>query len=308
MNRQRRLAELILSAPSILWLLTFFVVPTSIIFIIAFRDITPTGVIGSNWTLENFISIFTISDYSGIIWRTVWLSAAATVLSLVLAVPVAYFMARTSSTLRKWLLLLVIVPFWINFLVRVLAWMILLDNNGLLMDMINFFGLSEMGAALGLVSKYERGDQIIYSLNIMRTPLAVLIVMLYTELPFAILPIYAAAEKFDFSLLDAARDLGATSFKAFCKVFLPGIRRGLRNASLIVLIPCLGSYVIPELVGGMNSAMIGTKITNAVLNESNLPRGSAFASVLLAFVMAILFVVLYRQYYLQRRDRKTERL
>lgn len=120
--------------------------------------------------------------------------------------------------------------------------------------------------------------------------------MVYTHLPFAILPLYAAAEKFDFGLLEAARDLGTSSFGAFRRVFLPGISRGLVTAGIMVLVPCLGSYVIPDIVGGASSARIGNKIAQYVYTERNLPRAGALSAILTVVVVGLLLAFLYWNY------------
>src|SRR5690606_546754 len=149
--------------------------------------------------------------------------------------PVAYWLARQDKQMRNWMLLLIIVPFWTNFLIRIFAWKSLLHSEGFLQKTL---------VSLGLMAPES---QLLYNAG------AVLLVLIYTYLPFAILPLYAAAEKFDFTLLDAARDLGAGKLKAFWKVFIPGIRTGLATAFVVVFIPALGSYAIPDIVGGPNS-------------------------------------------------------
>ncbi len=169
-------------------------------------------------------------------------------------------MARASERRRRILLMLIIVPFWTSFLIRIFAWKSLLHPEGLVKKALVALGLA--GPETSLL--YNAG--------------AVLLVMVYTYLPFAILPIYAAAEKFDFRLIEAARDLGARPFQAFRRVFLPGIRRGLLTAVLVVFIPALGSYVIPDLVGGPSSEMIGNKIAQRVFVDRNLPHASALSA------------------------------
>lgn len=269
-----RMGELLATLPSFGWLCLFFFVPTLIVFAIAFRPADTYGGIGQGWTLDTLLRLFS-PNYPAIIWRTVWLSVAATAICLVLAVPVGYCLARINRRWRQWIMLFVVVPFWTNFLIRVFAWKALLHTNGALRK-----GL----VAAGLLDP----DQ-----PLLFTSGAVLLVLVYTYLPFAILPVYAAAEKFDFGLLEAARDLGATSFQAFVKVFMPGISRGLATASIMVLVPSLGSYVIPDLVGGTSSEMIGNKIAQYVYTERNLPRASALSAALTLTVIALLLVFLW---------------
>jgi spermidine/putrescine transport system permease protein len=248
-----------LTAPSFLWLVALFAVPAVIVFAIALRPTDPWGGIGAGWTLGTLRSLGNPA-YPAILWRTLWLSALTTALCLVLATPVAYVMARTSPRWRQALLLAVVVPFWTSFLVRIFAWKVLLHPEGPLKHLL---------VALRLVPP---DGSLLYNAG------AVLLVLVYTELPFAILPIYAAAEKFDFRLLEAARDLGAGALRAFWTVFLPGIRRGLLTAMLVTLIPALGSYVVPDLVGGPTSEMLGNKIAQRTFVDRNLPHASAVSA------------------------------
>jgi spermidine/putrescine transport system permease protein len=265
MSRRSR-DEWILTAPSLFWLAVFVLVPTIIVFVIAFRPANPLGGLGEGWSLDA-IRALRDPNYPEIIWRTFWVSAVTTLLCLVLALPVAMFMARASPKWRSRLLLLVIVPFWTNFLIRILAWKQILHPEGPLKSII---------AALGLVSEQT---MLLYN------PFAVLLVSVYTFLPFAILPLYAAAEKFDFGLLDAARDLGASSWRAFTRVFLPGVRAGLATAFLVVFVPMLGSYVIPDLVGGPAGEMLGNRIAQRNFADRNLPQAAALSAALTLVVL-----------------------
>jgi spermidine/putrescine transport system permease protein len=265
--------ELWVTAPSFLWLVALFAVPAVIVFAIALHPTDPWGGIGRGWTLGTLRSLGNPA-YPSILWRTLWLSALTTVLCLVLATPVAYVLARTPPRWRHALLLAVIVPFWTSFLVRIFAWKVLLHPEGPLKHLL---------VALRLVPP---DGSLLYNAG------SVLLVLVYTELPFAILPIYAAAEKFDFRLLEAARDLGASALRAFWSVFLPGIRRGLITAMLVTLIPALGSYVVPDLVGGPTSEMLGNKIAQRTFVDRNLPHASALSALLaLAVLLPSIFAI-----------------
>jgi spermidine/putrescine transport system permease protein len=265
--------EALLTGPSFVWLLGFFLVPTLLVFVLAFRPADPFGGIGAGWTLDTIRSLGR-SSYLAIAWRTLWISLLTTALSMLLAVPAGYAVARAPERHRKTLLMLIIVPFWTSFLIRIFAWRSLLHPEGLVKKALMAVGLA--GPQTPLL--YNAG--------------AVVLVMVYTFLPFAILPIYAAAEKFDFRLLEAARDLGARPLQAFRRVFLPGIRAGLMTAVLVVFIPALGSYVVPDLVGGPGSEMIGNKIAQRVFVDRNLPHASALAVVLILAVLAPLTAIL----------------
>ena len=236
-GRRSRGAEWSVTLPSLLWLIVLFLVPSLIVFAIAFKPATPYGGIGPGWTLDTIRSLGN-PNYPVIVWRTVWLSVITTVACLLLSVPMGYYMARAPK--------------------RTLV-------------------------ALGVAGP---DTQLLYN------SWAVLLVLVYTELPFAILPIYAAAEKFDFRLIEAARDLGASPFRAFRSVFVPGIRRGIVTAMLVTFIPALGAYVVPDIVGGPSSEMIGNKIAQRTFVDRNLPEASALSALLALAVLLPTFGVL----------------
>lgn len=267
MKKKAKLEELALTMPSFVWLFIFFLIPTLVIFAFAFKPSDSFGGIGEGWTLEN---IYTLADssYLWLIWRTVWLSILATLLCLALGLPVGYQLARASSRTRHLILLLIIVPFWSSFLVRIFAWKSLLHPEGFFKNALVYLHIIDPSTSL----LYNSG--------------AVLLVMVYTYLPFAVLPIYAAASKFNFQLFEAASDLGATRLYAFIKVFLPGIRKGIGTALVMVFIPAIGAYVIPDLVGGTQNEMIGNKIAQRTFLDRNLPLASAL-SALLSFLILL---------------------
>jgi len=278
-----RRGEWLVTLPSFGWLLVFFLVPTLIVFAFAFKPSDPFGGVSPGWTTATLAGIVD-PQYAAIVWRTVWLSLLTTALCLLLATPAGYAIARAEPKARARLMLLVIVPFWTSFLIRIFAWKVLLHPEGALKAAL---------VGLGLVSEQA---------PLLYTPGAVLLVMVYTFLPFAILPVYAAAEKFDFRLLEAARDLGASPLRAFALVFVPGIQGGLLTAFLVVFIPALGSYVIPDLVGGPGGEMLGNKIAQRVFVDRNLPHASALSALLIAAVLLPMAAVLA----LQSQKRRTE--
>jgi spermidine/putrescine transport system permease protein len=273
---RRTTNELLITVPSLVWLAVLFFIPTLIVFAITGKPTDPYGGIGSGWTLETVQSLAN-PNYPAIIWRTFWLSIVTTALCIILATPTGYYIARVRKRWRQLLLLLVVVPFWISFLIRIFAWKVLLHPEGMIKNM--------------LVQLYLIG----HDTSLLYNEWAVLLVMVYTFLPFAILPIYAASEKFDFSLLEAARDLGAHQWQSFYKIFLPGIRLGLLTACLVVFIPALGSYVVPDIVGGPGAEMVGNKIAQRVFVDRNLPHAGGLSALLTLGVLIPLVFVLILQ-------------
>ncbi len=211
---------------------------------------------------------------------TIWISVASTVLTIALGLPAAYYMARSGNAR---LLLLVIVPFWTNFLIRIYAWIAILGNNGFLNDLL---------LTLGITTDFV---QFLYNRN------AVITVLVYTYLPYAILPLYSTIDRFDFTLLEAARDLGATHLQSLARVLLPGIRTGIFTAVLFTFIPTFGAYAVPQLIGGQDSYMLGNIIARELTITRNWPLSSAISVVITLITTAGLMVYMY----LNRPRRRT---
>jgi len=278
-----RANEWVLSLPSLIWLILLFLLPTLLIFAITFKPPDQYGGFAPGWTL-NTIKSLAQPNYPAIIWRTIYLSILTTVFCILMATPVGYVIARSRGKWRQILLLLVIVPFWTSFLVRIFAWKVLLHPDGAIKRAL-------------LICHFVNADtSLLYNSG------AVLLVMVYNFLPFAILPIYAAAAKFDFRLVEAAQDLGAHKFQSFMRVFIPGIWRGLITAVLMVFIPALGSYVIPDIVGGPSGEMIGNKIAQRVFVDRNLPHASGLSALLTVAVLIPMTLVML----MQKRKQKAE--
>lgn len=275
MSSSRR-QEFISTLPSLGWLIAFFALPCLISLTLAFRLSDLRGGVGDGWTLA---TVKSLADpiYLPVLMRTVGISFITTLVCLMLSLPMAWHMARSSVNWRNALLLLVILPFLTNFIIRIFAWRSLLHPDGPLKHL--------------LVSMNLVGEDALLLNNIG----AVLLVMIYTQLPFAILPLYAAAEKFDFHLLDAARDLGATGWHAFRKVFLPGVRQGILSAAVIVFVSSLGQYVIPQFVGGTADEMIGNKIVQRAFTDRNLPLASALSGALMVMVLIPVLMMIWRE-------------
>lgn len=268
--------ESLLSFPSFAWLLIFFLAPTLIVFTFAFKPATPFGGVGQGWTLDTLSNLANL-NYVILIVRTMWLSLLTMIICIALSAPVGYYLARATPQVRNMMLLLIIVPFWSSFLIRIYAWKSFLHPEGSFKQVLVWLHLVSPETPL----LYNSG--------------AVLLVMVYTYLPFGIIPVYAAASKFNFQLIEAAMDLGATRFAAFFKIFLPAIRKGLLTAMIMVFVPAVGAYVIPDLVGGTQSEMIGNKIAQRTLIDRNLPQASALSTLLAMAVMIPMLITLLFQ-------------
>ena len=284
-RKERDWTEVLTTLPSFLWLMLFFVIPTLIVFGIAFHGPSADGGFAPGITLETWNAVVR-TPYKEIVWRTIWISAATTFICIVLSLPCAYAIARMTVKWRAIIAGLIMLPFWTSFIVRVFAWRTLLNPEGFLQRFLIAVGLATEQTSLN----YNSG--------------AILVVSVYSFLPFAIMPIYTAAEKFDFSLLEAARDLGAKSFFAFRKIFLPGVKRGVISAILMVFIPAIGSYVIPDLVGGRDAELIGNKIYQRTFPDRNLPHASALAAITGFSVLVPLACVAW---WMKRQDEREER-
>ena len=257
------------SIPLTLWMSVFFVIPMLIVLSYAFLTKGTYGGVQMIFTLKNF-NVFFEPIFLKILFRTIYISIAVTFITVLLAVPTAYFIAR--SKFRQELLILVIIPFWTNFLIRIYAWISILGSNGFLNTFLIKLGIIETPLKL----LYNTGS--------------VILITVYTSLPFAILPLYAIIEKFDFSLVEAARDLGATNSQAFRKVFLPNIKSGIITAILFTFIPAMGSYAIPKLVGGTQATMLGNIIAQHLTVTRNWPLAPAISAMLILVTSIALLI------------------
>ncbi|MBU0935224.1 MAG: ABC transporter permease [Spirochaetes bacterium] len=255
----RRGPGLAYASPSLLWLTFFFIAPLLIIVLYSFLTPGQRGGVDLPFTLNAYRAIANPS-FGKVVVGTIAVALAATFFTLLIALPCGYYMARSSK--QTLLLLLVIIPFWTNFLIRIYAWIAILGNEGFLNDLLRWLGLAEESVRF----LYNRA--------------AVTLVLVYTYLPYAILPLFSTIDKFDFSLLEAARDLGATKFMAIRKVLLPNIRAGIFTAFLFTFIPIFGAYAVPLLVGGTNSYMLGNLIADELTKSRNWPLASAISLVI----------------------------
>lgn len=263
-----------LALPTMLWIGIFFVVPLIIVLIVSFMTRTSGGLPELPFTVEHYER--TLGIFSIVLWRSIGLAALTTVICLLIGYPLAFFISSRSSRLFQQIcLFLVILPFWTNFLIRTYAWRILLGEEGT----INSFLMS-----VGLIPE---------PLQMLNTPFAVLVGLVYGFLPFMVLPIYASVERFDFKFVDAANDLGANDVRTFLRVILPLTLPGVLAGAALVFIPSVGAFVTPDLLGGTKGLMIGNLINNQFGGSGNMPLGSALSVVMMVVVMLSLLVYVF---------------
>jgi len=265
----------LLISPTAIYLAIFFFAPFAIVILYAFGMIDILRQFRLEPTLEYYFEFFD-SIAPLVFGRSLLMAFGTTVACLLLGYPMSYYIAVKSGRRRETLMLLVIIPFWVSFLLRTYALMTILDVNGI----VNVVLLS-----LGLISQ---------PLSLMYNTQAVLLGMIYNYLPFMILPLYASMEKLDKALLEAAGSLGAGPARAFLHVTLPMTRSGIGAGSILVFVPAVGEFIIPQLLGGTESFMIGNLIWTLFLKTRNLWFGSAVSIILIALV--VLMVALYMKY------------
>lgn len=266
----------LLLLPAYLWLGLFFLLPLLIVVYYSFTVRGPLGASEAAFTLEHYARLWD-PLYFRILWRSLWLAVATTLISIVLAYPFAYALARAPQRWKTLLLLLSVIPFWTNFLIRTYAWMVILRSNGFANAVLSSLGLIEQ------------------PLSLLFTPGAVLLGLVYGFLPFMILPIYAAIDRLEPSFLEAASDLGARPWQTFWRVTLPLTAPGIAAGVLLVFVPALGMFVIPDLMGGAKVTLIGNLIQNQFLSARNWQFGSAASVVLMALV--VLGLRLYKRFF-----------
>ncbi len=259
-------------SPVSIWMIVFFAIPLMLILVVSFMSRSSFGGIQTPFTIENYVRFFD-PLYLKILWISCVMAFLTTVFCILLGYPFAYIIARAPEKYRNILLMLIIVPFWTNSLIRTYAWIVLLRTEGVI-------------------------NTILMKLGIITTPIAMLynetsvvIGLIYTMLPFMILPLYASIEKLDKAYLEAAADLGAKPRVAFWKVTLPLTAPGIVAGSILVFIPSLGLFFIPDLMGGSKAVLIGNLIKNQFLTARDWPFGSAASIILM--VLTLLLIMFY---------------
>jgi ABC-type spermidine/putrescine transport system permease subunit I len=258
--------------PAIFLLGGFFVVPLVIIVLYSFWEVINYNVV-RHWTTGNYTYFFSVSTYVSTMWATIWVALVATAIVIVLAFPFAYWLSRYVP--RRWrllLLVLVVVPFWTSYLLRVYSWLTILGDKGVLNRFLEWTGVTSQPVGLFL---YDRP--------------AVILVLVYLYFPFAALTLYASIERFDWDQLRAAMDLGAAPLTAIRRILIPQVRPGLVTAVIFVFIPILGEYLTPQIIGGTGGVMIGNLVVN-FFQAAEFTRGAAVSLLIALFILALLIV------------------
>jgi putrescine transport system permease protein len=275
--------SLVIAIP-MLWLTLFFLIPFAIVLKISFSEMVTAmppfsalfeyseEVLKINLNIGNYLFLLTDDLYINAYMKSLQFAFISTVLCLLIGYPMAYGIANASPTYRNILLLAIVLPQWTSFLIRIYAWMGILKNNGLLNNFLIYMGVIEQ------------------PIQILNTDVAVYIGIVYAYLPFMILPLYTNLVKHDYTLLEAAYDLGAKPWKSFVMITIPLSFAGIMAGSMLVFIPAVGEFVIPELLGGSETLMIGKVLWQEFFNNRDWPVASAIAIVMLLFLAVPLAV------------------
>jgi len=262
--------------PLVVWFTLFFLIPLLVIVLFSFLKADIDGGVLPEFSLAAFTGLVKPRIFK-LFLTTGWVSFASTLITILMALPCAYYMARSKA--KNVLLILVIIPFWTNFIIRIFAWKSILESNGVINSAL---------LGLGLISS---------PLSLEHNWFAVIIINVYTYLTYAILPLFSTIDKFDFTLLEAARDLGASKLQAIVKVLLPNVKAGIVTAVFFTFIPLLGSFVVQQLIGTKDMYMLGNEINDNIYKYFDWPTAYALAVVLMLLAnIGLLFVM--------RSDRK----
>jgi spermidine/putrescine transport system permease protein len=261
--------------PALAWMVIFLVIPLVLIVVLSLAWRGEYGPVDWGSNVREFFSRLSLNNYVrlndplyiSVLWTSLRMATLTTAVCLVAGYPVAYFLARSGSRFRNLLLFLLLIPFWTNFLIRIYAWMLLLRTEGL---------INQVLLAIGLLRE---------PLQMMYTPTAVMIAMVYEFLPFMILPLYTSLEKLDPALLEAASDLYARPVRTFLRVTLPLSLPGIIAGTILVFIPTMGMFVVPDLMGGARTALVGNLVQRQFLAARDWPFGAAASMVLMALTL-----------------------
>ncbi|RIK44532.1 MAG: ABC transporter permease [Chloroflexi bacterium] len=274
-----RLQGTLLILPTLLWMIALLVIPLTLTLITSFGRRDVDGNVIYTFTLDNYLRLLGFTErgfdplYLRIIWRSVWLAIQTTFFVILLAFPIAYFVARAPASRRNTLLLLILVPLWTNFIIRIYAWVMILRTQGVLNSLLGF-GAGLVGLPFQPLDLYPSQG-------------AVLIGMIYEFLPFMILPIYTSLEKIDPSLYEAAADLGANALRTFLRLTFPLALPGIVAGTILTFIPVIGTFVVSDILGGRQVILVGNLIQRQFLDA----RDPAFGSAAAVFLMVLTLVV-----------------
>jgi spermidine/putrescine transport system permease protein len=257
---------LFLMGPTNTYLIVFMVIPLILVTVLSFLSRGTYGEVVYKFNIENYLRLFD-PLYAKILGYSLLVGFLTTGLSLLIGYPMAYYIARAPARQRSLLLFLILLPFWTNFIIRIYAWIMILRSEGFLNSFLQWIGV------------------IHEPLNILYTPTAVLIGMVYEFLPFMVLPLYTSLEKIENAQLEAAADLGAPPWKAFLRVTLPLSVPGMIAGTILVFIPAMGMFVVPDLMGGAKTMLIGNVIRNQFLTARDWPFGAAASMLLMLLTM-----------------------
>ena len=265
------------AVPYVVWMAIFVVAPIVIMVIYAFQDAA------GGFTLGNFVKM---GGYGEVFVRSFKLAIIATIICLLVGYPVSYWMSREKASFQRVAMVLIMLPMWMNFLLRTYSWMTILENNGL---------LNQFFQKIGLISLYNNltGSDLAY-FPMMNTQGAVVLGMVYNSLPFMILPIYSVIVKLDYSLLEAARDLGANSVTVFRKVILPLSLPGVLSGITMVFVPSVSTFAISQMLGGGTEMLLGDLIERQFLGGAYNPQLGAAISLVMMIIVVVCMLVMNR--------------
>jgi len=253
------------ASPALIWLGLFFLVPLVLIVLYSFQSRASDGTVAWTWTWANYAKLLRDGSFWRTLWLSTWIALVVTLITLVISYPLAYFMATRPKRWRSVLLFAVMLPFWTNFLVRIYAWKVLLGNNGVINQVLTGVGLQPI--------------------TIINSQWAVLLALVYGELPYMILPLYAALERFDWTQMEAAHDLGAGRVQAFTRVMLPQTLVGITAGAILVFVPTVGTFAVSDILGGTGGFMIGNLLDLHFRSTPNWPYGAAISMLFMLLLL-----------------------
>ncbi|MBN8657077.1 MAG: ABC transporter permease [Anaerolineae bacterium] len=288
LRESKSLQGTFLALPTTIWLFVLLVIPLFLTLVISFGSRSPDGNVIYTFSLDNYIRLFGYSTdcpegqascfdplYVNILWRSLTLAFNTTAIVILMAYPLSYFIARATPKQRNMFLFMVLIPLWTNFVIRVYAWMMLLRKEGAINAII--------GWVAGLLHIPFTPLEMLY------TPGAVLVGMVYEFLPFMILPIYTSLEKIDNSLYEAAADLGANAMRTFFRVTLPLSMPGVVAGTILVFIPVMGTFIVSDILGGRQVILVGNLIQRQFLDARDPTFGSAASLILMVLTLIVTY-------------------